>query len=143
MIHRAYWCFGSLDGVIDDVKSDAESTGINSVGFHDLQHRIALRKLKTMVLKGLLRLEMFIDSLRQAMQLLEHKHEPSSPPHSPWWEFWKKSIICLSFPLRPSGAFLNLPKNRQIRERSSPRKYPHTTKLKFCRYPYYQLVRFY
>ena len=34
--------FGSLDGVIDDVKSDAESTGINSVGLHDLQHRIAL-----------------------------------------------------------------------------------------------------
>ncbi|HIF6248910.1 TPA: helix-turn-helix domain-containing protein, partial [Raoultella ornithinolytica] len=32
-----------------------------------------------------------IDSLRQAMQLLEHKHEPSSPPHSPWWKFWKKS----------------------------------------------------
>ncbi len=29
--------FGSLDGVIDDVKSDAESTGINSVGLHDLQ----------------------------------------------------------------------------------------------------------
>ncbi|MCU4146275.1 DNA-binding protein, partial [Klebsiella quasipneumoniae] len=26
-----------------------------------------------------------------AMQLLEHKHEPSSPPHSPWWKFWKKS----------------------------------------------------
>ncbi len=38
--------FGSLDGVIDtvkyDVKSDAESTGVNSVGLHDLQHRIAL-----------------------------------------------------------------------------------------------------
>ncbi|MCV5925990.1 hypothetical protein OFO11_29305, partial [Escherichia coli] len=32
-----------------------------------------------------------IDSLRQAMQLLEHKHEPSSPPDSPWWKFWKKS----------------------------------------------------
>ncbi|MCW9697800.1 DNA-binding protein, partial [Proteus mirabilis] len=27
----------------------------------------------------------------QAMQLLEHKREPSSPPHSPWWKFWKKS----------------------------------------------------
>ncbi|HGP3973901.1 TPA: DNA-binding protein, partial [Klebsiella pneumoniae] len=26
-----------------------------------------------------------------AMQLLEHKREPSSPPHSPWWKFWKKS----------------------------------------------------
>ncbi|HIG3976200.1 DNA-binding protein, partial [Klebsiella pneumoniae] len=24
-------------------------------------------------------------------QLLEHKHEPSSPSHSPWWKFWKKS----------------------------------------------------
>ncbi|MGK3472564.1 hypothetical protein ACSLOS_32155, partial [Klebsiella pneumoniae] len=24
-----------------------------------------------------------IDSLRQAMQLLEHKHEPSSPPENP------------------------------------------------------------
>ncbi|MDH0492532.1 DNA-binding protein, partial [Klebsiella michiganensis] len=24
-------------------------------------------------------------------QLLEHKREPSSPPHSPWWKFWKKS----------------------------------------------------
>ncbi|MGF7664280.1 DNA-binding protein, partial [Klebsiella pneumoniae] len=23
--------------------------------------------------------------------LLEHKHEPSSPSHSPWWKFWKKS----------------------------------------------------
>ncbi|MEY5269524.1 DNA-binding protein, partial [Salmonella enterica subsp. enterica serovar Corvallis] len=28
---------------------------------------------------------------RQAMQLLEYKHEPSSPPHSLWWKFWKKS----------------------------------------------------
>jgi hypothetical protein len=56
--------FGSLDGVNDtvkyDVKSDAESTSINSVGLHDLQHRIAHLKLKTMVLKGLLRLEMSI-----------------------------------------------------------------------------------
>ncbi len=32
------------------------------------------------------------------------------------------------------GAFLNLPKNRQIREHSSPRKIPtHHAKLKFCR----------
>ncbi|MGF8167316.1 helix-turn-helix domain-containing protein, partial [Klebsiella pneumoniae] len=30
--------FGSLDGVIDTVKySDAGSTGVNSVGLHDLQ----------------------------------------------------------------------------------------------------------
>ncbi|WP_227637443.1 hypothetical protein, partial [Klebsiella michiganensis] len=33
------------------------------------------------------------------------------------------------------GEFLNLPKNRQISERSSPRKIPtHYAKLKFCRF---------
>ncbi|MCJ6364539.1 helix-turn-helix domain-containing protein [Klebsiella pneumoniae] len=84
--------FGSLDGVIDDVKSDAKSTGINSVGLHDLQHRIALLEAENDGLKGAVKArDEHIDSLRQAMQLLEHKHEPSSPPHSPWWKFWKKS----------------------------------------------------
>ncbi|HDZ0800694.1 TPA: helix-turn-helix domain-containing protein [Klebsiella pneumoniae] len=84
--------FGSLDGVIDDVKSDAESTGINSVGLHDLQHRIALLEAENDGLKGAVKArDEHINSLRQAMQLLEHKHEPSSPPHSPWWKFWKKS----------------------------------------------------
>ena len=84
--------FGSLDGVIDDVKSDAESTGINSVGLHDLQHRIALLEAENDGLKGAVKArDEHIDSLRQAMQLLEHKHEPSSPPHSPWWKLWKKS----------------------------------------------------
>ena len=84
--------FGSLDGVIDDVKSDAESTGINSVFLHDLQHRIALLEAENDGLKGAVKArDEHIDSLRQAMQLLEHKHEPSSPPHSPWWKFWKKS----------------------------------------------------
>ncbi|HBV5255531.1 TPA: helix-turn-helix domain-containing protein [Klebsiella pneumoniae] len=83
--------FGSLDGVIDDVKSDAESTGINSVFLHDLQHRIALLEAENDGLKGAVKArDEHIDSLRQAMQLLEHKHEPSSPPHSPWWKFWKK-----------------------------------------------------
>jgi hypothetical protein len=79
--------FGSLDGVIDtvkyDVKSDSESTGINSVGLHDLQHRIALLEAENDGLKGAVKArDEHIDSLRQAMQLLEHKHEPSSPPHS-------------------------------------------------------------
>ena len=88
--------FGSLDGVIDtvkyDVKSDAESTSINSVGLHDLQHRIALLEAENDGLKGAVKArDEHIDSLRQAMQLLEYNHEPSSPPHSPWWKFWKKS----------------------------------------------------
>lgn len=84
--------FGSLDGVIDDVKSDAESTGINSVGLHDLQHRIALLEAENDGLKGAVKArDEHIDSLRQAMQLLEHKHGHSSQDHSPWWKFWKKS----------------------------------------------------
>ncbi|SSL35254.1 Excl1 protein [Klebsiella pneumoniae] len=75
--------FGSLDGVIDTVKSDAGSTGVNSVGLHDLQHRIALLEAENDGLKGAVKArDEHIDSLRQAMQLLEHKHEPSSPPDS-------------------------------------------------------------
>ena len=82
--------FGSLDGVIDTVKSDAESTGINSTGLHDLQYRIALLEAENDGLKGAVKArDEHIDSLRQAMQLLEHKRAPSSPPHSPWWKSWK------------------------------------------------------
>ena len=100
--------FGSLDGVIDtvkyDVKSDAESTSINSVGLHDLQHRIALLEAENDGLKGAVKArDEHIDSLRQAMQLLEHKREPSSPPHSRGGNSGKILILpCLSFPLRPS-----------------------------------------
>ncbi|TRH74833.1 excisionase family DNA-binding protein [Salmonella enterica] len=94
--HEFIKVFGSTDGVDDAVKNyvirDAESTGINSVGLHDLQHRIALLEAENDGLKGAVKArDEHIDSLRQAMQLLEHKHEPSSPPHSPWWKFWKKS----------------------------------------------------
>ncbi|GHM31690.1 hypothetical protein ECZU45_54770 [Escherichia coli] len=69
--------FGSLDGVIDTVKSDAGSTGVNSVGLHDLQHRIALLEAENDGLKGAVKArDEHIDSLRQAMQsstnLLHH-----------------------------------------------------------------------
>jgi excisionase family DNA binding protein len=84
--------FGSLDGVTDTVKIDAKSTEVNNHGLHDLQHRIALLEAENDGLKGAVKArDEHIDSLRQAMQLLEHKHEPSSPAHSPWWKFWKKS----------------------------------------------------
>ena len=84
--------FGSLDGVTDTVKIDAKSTEVNNHGLHDLQHRIALLEAENDGLKGAVKArDEHIDSLRQAMQLLEHKREPSSPPHSPWWKFWKKS----------------------------------------------------
>ncbi|TRI39909.1 DNA-binding protein, partial [Salmonella enterica subsp. enterica serovar Amager] len=55
-------------------------------------HRIALLEAENDGLKGAVKArDEHIDPLRQAMQLLEHKHDPSSPPHSPWWKFWKKS----------------------------------------------------
>ena len=83
--------FGSLDGVIDtvkyDVKSDAESTSINSVGLHDLQHRIALLEAENDGLKGAVKArDEHIYSIRHALELLVHKREPSSPPHSPCWK---------------------------------------------------------
>jgi excisionase family DNA binding protein len=100
--------FGSLDGVIDtvkyDVKSDAESTSINSVGLHDLQHRIALLEAENDGLKGAVKArDEHIDSLRQAMQLLEHKRAFFTTPF-PVVEILEKILIlpCLSFPLRPS-----------------------------------------
>ncbi|HDH1396647.1 TPA: helix-turn-helix domain-containing protein [Klebsiella quasipneumoniae subsp. similipneumoniae] len=88
--------FGSLDGVTDtvkyDVKSDTDPTEVNSLDLHDLQHKIALLEAENDGLKGAVKArDEHIDSLRQAMQLLEHKHEPSSQVHSPWWKFWKKS----------------------------------------------------
>ena len=56
--------FGSLDGVTDtvkyDVKSDAISTEVNTIGLHDLQHRIALLEAENDGLKGLLKHAMSI-----------------------------------------------------------------------------------
>ncbi|MGD8018304.1 helix-turn-helix domain-containing protein [Escherichia coli] len=87
--------FGSLDGVIDtvkyDVKSDAGSTGVNSVGLHDLQHRIALLEAENDGLKGAVKArDEHIDSLRQATERWQNSTY-LSPPDSPWWKFWKKS----------------------------------------------------
>ncbi len=84
--------FGSLDGVIDTVKYDVKVTQnlqvLTALVYMIYNIESLYLKLKTMVLKAKARDE-HIDSLRQAMQLLEHKREPSSPPHSPWWKFWK------------------------------------------------------
>ena len=84
--------YGGCDAVKHDVKADADATGVNIPGLHDLQHKIALLEAENDGLKGAVKArDEHIDSLRQAMQLLEHKHEPSPQVHSPWWKFWKKS----------------------------------------------------
>ncbi|MEX9579663.1 DNA-binding protein, partial [Escherichia coli] len=66
-------------------------TYLSDIGCLEI-HGASLLEAENDGLKGAVKArDEHIDSLRQAMQLLEHKHEPSSPPHSPWWKFWKKS----------------------------------------------------
>lgn len=85
--------FGALDGLSEactsTVKSDSVATGVNSDKLQDLQHQIALLQLENNSLKeAVSSRDEHISSLRQAMQLLEHKNEQSAPS-SPWWKFWK------------------------------------------------------
>jgi hypothetical protein len=86
--------FGSLDGVIDtkyDVKSDAESTSINSVGLHDLQHRIALLEAENDGLKGAVKArDEHIDSFVRLCSFWSTSAGLLHHPF-PWWKFWKKS----------------------------------------------------
>ena len=100
--------FGSLDGVIDtvkyDVKSDAESTSINSVGLHDLQHRIALLEAENDGLKGAVKArDEHIDSF---VRLCSFWSTSASLLHHPIPRGGNSGKIlilpCLSFPLRPS-----------------------------------------
>ena len=86
--------FGSLAIVTSDVKIDSDSTSVNSHDLHDLhdlQHRIALLEVENDGLKGAVKArDEHIDSLRQAMQLLEHKQEKPPVTTAPWWRFWQK-----------------------------------------------------
>lgn len=83
--------FGSLYSVTTNVKIDSDSTSVNSQNLHDLQHRIALLEAVNDGLKGAVKArDEHIDSLRQAMQLLEHKQENPPVTEAPWWRFWQK-----------------------------------------------------
>lgn len=89
--------FGSMEGVKDDttkdVKFDDMVTEINTDALQVLQHQIALLKTENEGLKGAVNArDEHINSLRQAMQLLEHKQDKQvtdNSPHSSWWKFWK------------------------------------------------------
>lgn len=76
------------------VKFDDRSTGINSEFLQDLQHQVALLQAENAGLKDAVNArDEHISSLRQAMQLLEHKQPPSKIPDpmpAPWWKFWQK-----------------------------------------------------
>lgn len=90
--------FGALDVVSEskreNVKFDDDSTAINKDLLQDLQHQLALLQAENAGLKdAVYARDEHISSLRQAMQLLEHKQPLSDIPNltaSPWWKFWQK-----------------------------------------------------
>lgn len=90
--------FGALDVVNeskdDVVRFDDISTAVNGGFLQDLQHRVALLQAENAGLKDAVNArDEHINSLRQAMQLLEHKQSVSDPqnvPAKPWWQFWRR-----------------------------------------------------
>lgn len=90
--------FGSIDSVIDSksdtVKNDTYATAVNSGFLQDLQNKVAILQAENAGLKDAVNArDEHISSLRQAMQLLEHKQPLSDIPNltaSPWWKFWQK-----------------------------------------------------
>jgi len=80
---------GVADGVNDVVKIYSDATPVNSPALQDLQHKIALLEIENTSLKGaVIARDEHIDSLRQAMHLIEHKKESSPQTKSIWWKFW-------------------------------------------------------
>lgn len=89
--------FGALEAVgdskSDTVKFDSVTTLVNSASLQSLQHQVTLLQAENAGLKDAVNArDEHISSLRQAMQLLEHKQSASDPQNVPaksWWQFWK------------------------------------------------------
>lgn len=89
--------FGALEAVGDStsdaVKFDSVTTLVNSASLQSLQHQVTLLQAENAGLKDAVNArDEHISSLRQAMQLLEHKQSASDPQNVPaksWWQFWK------------------------------------------------------
>ncbi|WP_225760294.1 helix-turn-helix domain-containing protein [Leclercia sp. Marseille-Q4284] len=89
--------FGALEVVnvskSDIVKFDDNATAVNSDFLQSLQHQVTLLQAENAGLKDAVNArDEHISSLRQAMQLIEHKQNLSdmqNVPASPWWKFWK------------------------------------------------------
>lgn len=85
--------FGSLAG--PEAVQGVEQVGEQSVTVSQTENEQVIRSLKQEVehLRTLVSAQgSHIDSLKQAMQLLEHKKTSSDMPNvpvSPWWKFWK------------------------------------------------------
>ena len=89
--------FGAIEVVnvakSDTVKFDGMPTSVNSDFLQSLQHQLTLLQTENAGLKDAVNArDEHISSLRQAMQLLEHKQsasDPQSVPAKSWWQFWK------------------------------------------------------
>lgn len=89
--------FGAIEivsgGNSDAVKSDGVTTPVNGDFLQSLQHQVTLLQAENAGLKDAVNArDEHISSLRQAMQLLEHKRSASdlqSVPAKSWWQFWK------------------------------------------------------
>ena len=80
-------------GESDTVKFDDMPTSVNSDFLQSLQHQLTLLQAENAGLKDAVNArDEHISSLRQAIQLLEHKQsasDPQSVPAKSWWQFWK------------------------------------------------------
>ncbi|EBV6526765.1 helix-turn-helix domain-containing protein [Salmonella enterica subsp. enterica serovar Anatum] len=89
--------FGAIEVVnvakSDTVKFDDMPTSVNGDFLQSLQHQLTLLQAENAGLKDAVNArDEHISSLRQAMQLLEHKQsasDPQSVPAKSWWQFWK------------------------------------------------------
>lgn len=86
--------FGSLDG--SKTVHVSEQAGEQRVTASEAENEQVIRSLKQEIehLRTLVSAQgSHIDSLKQAMQLLEHKQPPPEIPEpttAPWWKFWQK-----------------------------------------------------
>lgn len=82
-------------GESDTVQFDDMPTSVNSDFLQSLQHQLTLLQAENAGLKDAVNArDEHISSLRQAMQLLEHKQsasDPQSVPAKSWWQFWKSN----------------------------------------------------
>lgn len=85
--------FGSLTASVPEQAIEQVNGQGVAGGDTDTEQLIRLLKQEIEHLNTLVSAkESHIDSLKQAMQLLEHKKEPLQPQSvssSPWWKFWK------------------------------------------------------
>jgi len=88
--------FGDINGVeattAFTVNTQPEFTPVNSADLQHLQHQIELLQQENEALKeAVAARDEHIESVRQAMLLLEHKKETALPvlPAGKWWQFWK------------------------------------------------------